>query len=131
MAAVSGNLAKFYWGGTAVGNLVADVAAIGSVSLDGNTVDVTKLSADTYREFIAGKRSASFSIELFYNHTAHSGLTGDFLSRTIRPFKIDFSDGNVEGDALLTSVQLSAGIDDAARISISAQITGDVTINNT
>jgi len=52
MAAVSGNLAKFYWGGTAVGNLVADVAAIGSVSLDGNTVDVTQLSADTYREFI-------------------------------------------------------------------------------
>jgi predicted secreted protein len=124
MAAQSGNIATFTWNAVAIG----DVAAIGSVSIDGATVDVTTLSSNVYREFIAGKYQATFQVELFYNHTAHSALTGDFLTRTARTFKIDFVDGEVAGTALLTNVSISASIDDASRISVSAQVVGALTI---
>ena len=124
MAAQSGNIATFSWNAAAIG----DVAAIGSVSIDGATIDVTTLSSNTYREFISGKYQASFQIELFYNHTAHTALTADHLTRTARAFVIDFGDGQVAGNAILTNVNLSAGIDDAARISISAQVAGALTI---
>jgi hypothetical protein len=60
--------------------------------------------------------------------SAHSALTGDFLARNSRTFAIDFGDGNVSGTALLTNVSLSASIDDAARISISAQVVGALAI---
>jgi len=124
MAAQSGNSATFSWNAVAIG----DVAAIGSVTIDGATIDVSTLGSNAYREFLGGKYQASFQIELFYTHTAHSALTGDHLTRTSRAFVIDFGDGQVSGNAILTSVNLSAGIDDAVRISISAQVVGALTI---
>jgi predicted secreted protein len=124
MAAQSGNTATFSWNAVAIG----DVAAIGSVTIDGATIDVSTLGSNAYREFLGGKYQASFQIELFYTHTAHSALTGDHLTRTSRAFVIDFGDGQVSGNAILTSVNLSAGIDDAVRISISAQVVGALTI---
>ncbi len=124
MAAQSGNTATFSWNAVAIG----DVAAIGSVTIDGATIDVSTLGANAYREFLGGKYQASFQIELFYTHTAHSALTGDHLTRTSRAFVIDFGDGQVSGNAILTSVNLSAGIDDAVRISISAQVVGALAI---
>ena len=124
MAAQSGNTATFSWNAVAIG----DVAAIGSVTIDGATIDVSTLGSNAYREFLGGKYQASFQIELFYTHTAHSALTGDHLTRTSRAFVIDFGDGQVSGNAILTSVGLSASIDDAVRISISAQVVGALTI---
>ncbi len=124
MAAQSGNTATFSWNAVAIG----DVAAIGSVTIDGATIDVSTLGANAYREFLGGKYQASFQIELFYTHTGHSALTGDHLTRTSRAFVIDFGDGQVSGNAILTSVNLSAGIDDAVRISISAQVVGALAI---
>jgi predicted secreted protein len=124
MAAQSGNTATFTWNAVAIG----DVAAIGSVTIDGATIDVSTLGANAYREFLGGKYQASFQIELFYTHTAHSALTGDHLTRTSRAFVIDFGDGQVSGNAILTSVGLSASIDDAVRISISAQVVGALAI---
>ena len=124
MAAQSGNTATFSWNAVAIG----DVAAIGLVTIDGATIDVSTLGSNAYREFLGGKYQASFQIELFYTHTGHSALTGDHLTRTSRAFVIDFGDGQVSGNAILTSVNLSAGIDDAVRISISAQVVGALTI---
>jgi predicted secreted protein len=124
MAAQSGNTATFTWNAVPIG----DVAAIGSVTIDGATIDVSTLGSNAYREFLGGKYQASFQIELFYTHTAHSALTGDHLTRTSRAFVIDFGDGQVSGNAILTSVNLSAGIDDAVRISISAQVVGALAI---
>jgi predicted secreted protein len=124
MAAQSGNTATFSWNAVAIG----DVAAIGSVTIDGATIDVSTLGANAYREFLGGKYQASFQIELFYTHTGHSALTGDHLTRTSRAFVIDFGDGQVSGNAILTSVGLSASIDDAVRISISAQVVGALAI---
>jgi predicted secreted protein len=124
MAAQSGNTATFTWNSVAVGDLVS----IGDVTIEGAQIDVSTLGANAYREFLGGKYQASFQIELFYTHTAHSALTGDHLTRTSRAFVIDFGDGQVSGNAILTSVNLSAGIDDAVRISISAQVVGALTI---
>lgn len=124
MAAQSSSLASFSWGGVAIG----DVAAIGSVTLDGAIIDVTEISTDAFRQFISGKYQMNFSIELFYNHTAHSALTTDFLARNAAAFVIDFGDGQVSGTAILTNVSMSSAVDDASRLSVSAQCTGAVTI---
>ena len=126
MAAQSGNLASFTWNAVAIG----DLAAINSVTLDGATIDVTTISSLAYREFISGKYQATFQIELYYTHTAHSALTGDFLGRNARTFRIDFDNGQVEGTAILTNVSLSASVDEVSRISISAQVVGALTITN-
>ena len=123
MAAQSANTATFTWNSVAVG----DVAAIGSVTVEGATIDVSTLGANAYREFIGGKYQATFEVELFYTHTAHTALTADSLTRTARTFSIDFGDGSVSGSAVLTSVSISASIDDAVRIAVSAQVVGALT----
>ena len=128
MAAQSGNLATFSWHNGAALTAITQVAAINSLTLDGASIDVTELSSDVYRKFISGKYAATFSLELFYTDTAHGQLTTDFLGRTERAFSIDFDDGAFSGSAILTNCTLSAAIDDATRISISAQVTGAVTI---
>lgn len=128
MAVQSGNTAVFKWhNGTAL-QTIANVAAINSLTLDGAVIDVSELSTDAFRSFISGKYQATFSIELFYNETAHAQLTADFLARDARACQIDFGDGTFDADAILTNCTLSAGLDDVSRISISAQITGAITI---
>jgi len=130
MAAQSGNLATFSWHNGTQLTAIAQVAAINSVTLDGASIDVTELSADVYRKFIAGKYQVTFSLELFYSDGAHAALTGDFLSRTARAFAIGFNDADFSGSAFLTNCTLSAAIDDAMRISITAQVVGAVTITS-
>jgi hypothetical protein len=124
MAAQSGNTATFTWNASAVGDLVS----IGDVTIEGAQIDVSTLGANAYREFIGGKYQASFTVEVFWNKTAHDGFMGDLLARTSRAFVIDFGDGSVSGNAIPTSAAVSASIDDAVRCSIACQVTGAVTI---
>lgn len=124
MAAQSGNAAVFKWNLSTIGEL----AAIGGVTLDGAVIDVSELSADANRQFIAGKYQCSWQVDLHYNHTAHQSLTADFLTRTSRAFEIDFTDGNISGTAILTNVGIVAGLDDSVRISVSGTCVGAVTI---
>jgi hypothetical protein len=124
MAAQSGNTATFTWNSVAVGDLVS----IGDVTIEGAQIDVSTLGANAYREFLGGKYQASFTVEVFWNRTAHDSFMQDLLARTSRAFAIDFGDGSVTGNAIPTSAAVSASIDDAVRCSIACQVTGAVTI---
>ena len=124
MAAQSGNAATFTWNALAVGDLVS----IGDVTLEGAQIDVSTMGANAYREFVGGKYQASFTVEVFWNKTAHDGFMNDLIGRTSRAFAIDFGDGSVSGNAIPTSAAVSASIDDAVRCTLACQVTGAVTI---
>jgi hypothetical protein len=107
---------------------VATVAAIGDVSISGATIDVSTLGANAYREFIAGKYQATFSVEVLWNYTDHGSICADLLSRTAKSFAIDFGDGTVSGSAICTSASVSAAQDDAVRSTLQFQVVGALTI---
>ena len=124
MAAGSANTATFSWNTSNVGDLVS----IGDFTIEGATIDVSTLGANAYREFLGGKYQATFTVEVFWNHSAHNAFMGDLTSRTSRAFVIDFQNGKVSGNAIPTSAAISASIDDAVRATIACQVTGAVTV---
>lgn len=133
MAAGSANTAKFYYkpattAGVDAAALVGDLVAINDFTIEGATIDVSTLGANAYREFLGGKYQATFTVEVFWNHTAHSGIFTALTARTIGSFEIDFQNGQVSGTAIVTSANITASIDDAVRSSISFQVTGAVTV---
>jgi predicted secreted protein len=132
MAAASGNLAKFYYraagGAITASDLVGDVAGISDVSISGAIIDVSTIGANAFREFIGGKYSMTFTIEVVWSFAAHTAIMADLLDRTTGTFEIDFQNGQVTGTALVTNAQISAQQDDAVRSTLSFQTTGAVTI---
>lgn len=133
MSAGSANTAKFYYKpnsalAVVVGDLVGDLVAINDFTIEGANIDVSTLGANAYREFIGGKYQASFTIEVFWNHTNHQHIMGALTGRTIGTFEMDFQNGQVTGSALVTSAAITAQIDDAVRSTLSFQVTGALTI---
>jgi len=133
MAAGSANTAKFYYkpnsAATVVtADLVGDLVSIGDFTIEGANIDVSTLGANAYREFLGGKYQASFTIEVFWNYSAHGDIMTALTDRTIGSFEMDFGNGQVTGLALVTNAAISATIDDAVRSSISFQVTGALTI---
>lgn len=129
MAAGSANTAKFYWGATInAGALVGDLVGINDFTIDAAQIDVSTIGANAYREFIGGKYQATFTIEVFWNQTAHGSLMTDLLARTSKLFELDFQNGQVTGSAIPTSAAITATQDDAVRATLSFQVTGALTI---
>jgi predicted secreted protein len=133
MSAGSANTAKFYYkagssSAVVTADLVGDLVAINDFTIEGATIDVSTLGANAYREFIGGKYQSSFTIEVFWNNTAHSAIMTALTGRTIGSFEMDFQNGQVTGLALVTSAAITAQIDDAVRSTISFQVTGALTI---
>ena len=136
MAAGSANTAKFYYkpnssSAVAVGDLVGDLVGISDFTIEGATIDVSTLGANAYREFLGGKYQATFTIEVFWNYTAHTDIFTALTARTIGTFELDFQNGQVTGSAMVTSAAISASIDDAVRSTLSFQCTGAITVSAT
>lgn len=133
MSAGSANTAKFYYqpnssSAVVTGDLVGDLVAINDFTIEGATIDVSTLGANAYREFLGGKYQATFTIEVFWNHTAHTLIMGALTARTIGTFEMDFQNGQVTGSAMVTSAAISASIDDAVRSTLTFQCTGAITV---
>ena len=136
MSAGSANTAKFYYkpnssAAVVTGDLIGDLVAINDFTIEGANIDVSTLGANAYREFIGGKYQSSFTIEVFWNESNHSGIMAALTGRTIGSFEMDFQNGQVTGLALVTSAAISAQMDDAVRSTISFQVTGALTIAST
>ena len=136
MSAGSANTAKFYYkpassSSVAAGDLVGDLVAITDFTIEGATIDVSTLGANAYREFLGGKYQSTFTVEVFWNYSAHNAIFTALTGRTIGTFEMDFQNGQVTGSAIVTSANISAAIDDAVRSSISFQVTGAVTVTAT
>jgi predicted secreted protein len=133
MAAGSANTAKFYYkpnssSAIQAADLVGDLVGISDFTIEGATIDVSTLSANAYREFLGGKYQATFTIEVFWNNTAHANIMTALTARTIGTFEMDFQNGQVTGSAIVTSAAISAAIDDAVRSTLSFQCTGAITV---
>lgn len=128
--AVSANAATFTWNQTAVGELVG----ISDFTSERATIDVSVMGADTFREFIPGKKNSTFTVQCYLSHDAHMAATKiltDYVSGAARSFVLNFADGTVGGTAFVTSFGLGAEQDGASTLSISCQVVTDLAFTTT
>lgn len=124
--AVSANTATFSWNASVVGGLVS----IGDFTAERATIDVSTLGANTYREFVPGKKNSTFTVTVYLDHSEHMAATkilADYAGGDVRAFSLDFADGKVSGSAFITSFGLSAEQDGASTCTISCQVVTDLT----
>lgn len=128
--AVSANAAVFKWATTTDGSPTAlgSVQSISDFSMSFATIDVSVMGSAVSRDYIAGKKTATFTISVLLDHSDHSGIMGNHTSGVAGKFEIDFQDGKVSGNALITGLTFSGEQDAASTVTITGQVVGDVTI---
>jgi hypothetical protein len=128
--AVSANAAVFSWATTTAGSPTAlgSVQSISDFSMSFATIDVSVMGTAVSRDFIAGKKTATFTITVLLDHSDHSGIMGNHTGGVAGKFEIDFKDGKVSGNALITGLTFSGEQDAASSVTITGQVVGDVTI---
>jgi predicted secreted protein len=133
--AVSANAATFGWAAaisqTPTYVTLGSVQSIGDFSMNFATIDVSVMGTDVSRDYIAGKKSATFTITVLLDHSAHGLILGNHTSGVPGMFLIDFKDGRVAGTALITGLTFSAEQDSASSCTITGQVVGDVVISAT
>lgn len=128
--AVSANAATFKWATTTAGSptAIGSVQSIGDFSMTFATIDVSVMGSAVSRDFIAGKKTATFTITVLLDHSDHTGIMTNHTSGVAGKFEIDFRDGKVSGNALVTGLTFSGEQDAPSTLTIAAQVIGDVTI---
>lgn len=133
--AVSANAATFGWAASVSQNPtytpLGSVQSIGDFSMNFATIDVSVMGAATSRDYIAGKKSATFTITVLLDHSDHSVIMANHTSGVPGMFLIDFKDGRVAGSALITGLTFSGEQDSASSCTITGQVVGDVVITAT
>lgn len=126
MAALSTSLLTVSWGGTAVTGL-----GTATVTTTQSMVETTDISSAT-QTFLAGNRTSSASVEMFYDQTgamATIETAANTTNQAAATLLITLSTGmTYSGQAFVTSFQATGGINDVLRASIEFQYTGVVTI---
>lgn len=125
--AASANAATFSWNSSTIGQ----ITEVGSFDSERSTIDVTVMGSNDFRSFIPGRRNANFSVSLLLTHSAHTNLLADYKAGTERAFLLDFRDGRVAGSGFITSLSMGAQQDSASTLSLSVQVTTDLTFSAT
>jgi TP901-1 family phage major tail protein len=121
--------------GVYVGSTLIAHATEGSISLSMDTRDATTKGSSGNRELLESTRSGSISVSALYADDAAYGvndLMTVFSNRTSVTVKFSTE---VSGDdywsatAYLTSLEVSAGMEDSATFSASFEITGAITFS--
>lgn len=125
---VSANGATFTWDTEAIGQ----VRSL-SMSSEKAQIDTTIFGADAFRTFIAGKHSTTLSatVLLTYSGANHDDMLADYKAGTIAAFVIDFKDGSVAGSGFITSLEITAELDEPSTVSLQIQVTTDLTFADT
>jgi predicted secreted protein len=128
--AVSANAAIFKWANTTGGSPTAlgSVQSISDFSMNFATIDVSIMGSAVSRDYIAGKKTATFTISVLLDHSDHAVIMASHTGGTPGKFEIDFKDGKVGGNALITGLTFSGEQDSASAVTITGQVIGDVTI---
>jgi len=90
----------------------------------------TSTLGSTYKSFVAGLIDGKIPLSGLWDPTVDGYLTGILLlSKAFEYFPAGFGTGNVKeaGNAILTSYEISTGLDGAATFSAELQIDGAVT----
>ena len=118
----------------------------GSISMNMETRDTTTKESSGYRELLGGLRSASLSFSglvdsdltatgdlafLMDHITGHADATNAReKTHVVFGFDAGAGEGNdslFEGDVLITSVEVSAGVEDNVTVSATCEFTGAIT----
>lgn len=124
--ATAGKSASFKLGSNAIGGLNE-----GSITVNGETIDVTTFASGGWIERIQGLKSAEISISGFWLNTDTNGQTKlrtDFLSGTAVTMSA-LLDGTAgwTGSFHVTSLEYGAAVDGEVSFSCSLESTGAVT----
>jgi predicted secreted protein len=129
--------------GSATYHTITNVTSISGPTLSRDTIDVTSHSSTGgYREFINGlKDGGEVSFDLLYDPddvthntnttTPNMGLLALYDSGATWEFTITFTDDTSTVwtfDAVVTSFEITAGIDDALKASVTLKVSGAPTL---
>lgn len=95
-------------------------------------IDVTTLDSTAKEHAVGLVDNGSIQFEAIYNpdHAQHQGLHSDFEARTLRNFKLTFTNSPADVHsfaARVAALSLSGGVDDVVRMSFTLRISGAVT----
>ena len=135
---MNGSLLKVQFIDTFAGTptVAIDLQTECSLSLSMDTRDITTKSSAAWRELVGGTRSGSLTFSALFAEDATNGFTELLASFTATDvggrchvlFTTDNS-GDVEydADAILTSLEVSAGTEDNATMSATFELSGAIT----
>jgi len=113
---------------------VAGLTSIGGLELSADTIDVTTLASDGYREFIAGlKDGGEVSLEGYFEPEEGKGqkeLYDLFESGETTKFKIQFPNNiaSWEFDGVVTGFSTGADLEDPLAFSCTIKVSGKPTL---
>jgi len=111
-----------------------------SLSVNADTIDVSTKDSSGWRDLIGGQKSFSLSADGLYDYSPTAGTTTDpsdlvtqMLNRTEVTFTFTYGgtlsagDTYYTGSGLVTSFEVSGGVEDAPTYSVSIEGTGALT----
>lgn len=109
-----------------------------SISFEREEIDITSKSLGGVKGVIAGKRSTSVSFSGFLDTTGtpnYNEILADWTAGTATTFEMtngtnDTTLVSFSGSCVLTSFEVSAGVEDSVQVSGSFSVTGAVTLDN-
>lgn len=118
--AISTTATSMSWNAVSIpslGNVQANVSR--------DVIDVTPIGVD-FRSNLFGPQNWTITAEVFLNETDHSAFQTDWQAKTKRELIITWTSGHTwTGDAYITSLDVSAGVSDAVRATVSFQSHGE------
>lgn len=114
---------------TAVGQIVSFQGPGGSASV----IDITTLDSTAKEKQMGLPDEGQFTLELILNadNAQHLALKTDRANRTLRNFKLELTDASpattLSFAGYVLGFQLSGGVDDVVRASVTIEISGPVT----
>ena len=134
---VSGIGAQFRrWNSTTGGwDQIADIARITGPGMTRDTIDTTTLdTTGGYRTFITGLRNpGTITLDMNFDRDSYETMKDDFESDTLQNYEIVLPDADtttLEFTGLVTEMPLTIPPDDKMTVSVTIQISGQVTLES-
>jgi predicted secreted protein len=113
---------------------LAEIINIDGPSMSRETVDVTTLDTEDYREFIGSLRDAGdISFSMNFTRAAYELMKNDFEDNNAKNYEIVLPDVDVttlEFEGLVTELPLSIEVDSQISADVTIKISGAVVLNS-
>ncbi len=118
-------------GGTEVFTAIPEIVSFSGPGGSANVIDATNLSstAKEKRMGLADEGQLQFTIRYVPANAQHAQLRTDRAARTLRNFKLEFTDSPVtvwDFSAYVTSFTVSGGVDALVEAQVSLEISGSI-----
>jgi len=132
--AVSGTNAAFRRLADSVFEEIGEITNISGPSMSKDTIDVTSMDSDGWKEFIASLKDAGeVSLEMNFTRETFDTVYADYLSDDLQAYEILVNDDEgttINFDGLVTSVGLEIPVGDKVGSSVTIKVSGAPNINS-